>query len=204
MAGFGRLLTGFTPNFLLIDLKSLPYALDESAVTLVPDQRFVSAFESIASVRDTRDTGVRQLEQMRLDAKRIAALRQAPHAAAIRTHPNEELLGQLERALAAAIDRSRWHNSIPQPPIRLPNSDYKKLTTRLYLETVTLKQLATFDHNLQSNDPALHVSAINLTKRHPDTPHFDLDLAVSYLVYAPQERSQTSTRERLAGVNPNS
>lgn len=142
---------------------------------------------ALASTRDTHATALRRLDQMRTDAQRIKTLRQTPKSAASRTRANEELLAQVERSLAAAdIDRTHWHDSIPQPPIRLPNSDYKRLTTHLYFESVTLRQLATFGHNLQARDPTLHISALNLTNRHPDNPTYDADLAVSYLVYAPR------------------
>ncbi len=51
---------------------------------------------------------------------------------------------------------------------------------------VTLKQLAAFTHHLQSNDPTLHLAALHLTNRRPETDVYNTDLAVSYLVYAPQ------------------
>lgn len=146
---------------------------------------------SLASTRDTHYTALRQLEQMSADAERIIALRQAPKSATSRRRANEELLAQIERALATAgIDRSQWHDSIPQPPIRLPNSDYKKLTTRLYFQAITPRQLAAFSHHLESTDPTLRLTALNLTNRHHDSPNYDIDLAVSYLVYAPQQRDK--------------
>ncbi len=143
---------------------------------------------ALSSGQDTYATAERQLSQMRNDVTRIKILRATPQSAASRTRPNEELLAQVERALTAAgINRDHWHDSIPQPAARVPKSDYKQLTTRLYFESITPKQLATFAHHLQTDDPTLRISALNLTNRHPDTPEYDFDLAVSYLVYARQE-----------------
>ncbi len=67
---------------------------------------------------------------------------------------------------------------------------YKKLTTRLYFQAITPQQLAAFSHHLESTDPTLRVSALNLTNRQLGSPHYDIDLAVSYLVYVPQNRQQ--------------
>lgn len=152
-----------------------------------------SQWRALASTKDTYATALRQLDQMRIDKERIEKLRRTPRTATSRTRPNEELLAQIEQSLeAAGIDRAKWHDSVPQPAVRLPRSDYKRMTTRLYFEAITVKQLAAFAHHLQSSDPTLHVSAVNLTNRHTDRPDFDVDLAVSYLVYAPQEGRQTS------------
>ena len=146
-------------------------------------------WRDLGSVRHTHNTAVGQLKQMRADAGRILSLRQRPRAAAGRSRPNEELLAQIERSLAAAaIDRSKWHDSVPQPPARLPKSDYKRLTTRLYFEDITLRELAVFAHHLRAGDSTVSFSAIDLTNKRPDLPCYDVDLAVSYLVYAPQDK----------------
>ncbi len=142
---------------------------------------------SMDSWRDTLDRSAVQLAQMRADALEIASLRDAPKAAAGRTRANEELLAQVERALkAAGIARDRWHDSIPQPPARRPGSDYRRLSTRLYFEAVTLKEVASFVHHLRAGDPTLGASSLNLTNRTITDPHYDIDLAVSYEVYDPR------------------
>ena len=144
-------------------------------------------WRALASTNDTYETALAQLDQMRADVLRIQSLRQVPQAAAGRPRRNEELLAQVERALeAAGIDHAHWHDSIPQPPVRLPKSDYKRLTTRLYFEDVTLWQLAAFAHHLEAADPTLAVSAVNITNRRLEGSDYDVDLAVSYLVYNPR------------------
>ena len=92
-------------------------------------------------------------------------------------------VGQVERALGnAGIANDRWAQSVPQPPRRLPQSDYRQHATRFYFESVTLRQLAAFAHNLRTDDPTLHVSSLNLTNRQPETQHFDVEVSLSYLV----------------------
>ena len=152
-------------------------------------------WRALTSAKDTHAVARRQLDQMRLDAAQVKALRRAPQSAASRTRPNEVLLGQVERALnSAGIDRARWRDSVPQAPVRLPQSDYKQLSTRLYFEGLSLKQLAAFTHDLQTSDPTLHLSALTLANRHPDTKVYDIETAVSYLVYAPQDRRSGADR----------
>ncbi len=143
-------------------------------------------WRSWSSQRSAIDSRVAQLDRMRADVTAIESLRDAPQAAASRSRPNEELLAQVEKSLSATgIGKNHWHDSIPQPVVRLPKSDYKKFATRLYFETITLRQLATFAHHLETADPTLGVSALNITNRKPDAPDYDIDLTISYLVYEP-------------------
>jgi len=44
--------------------------------------------------------------------------------------------------------------------------------------------LIAFGCALGDNDPTLMISAINLVNRQPETAMFDVDVAVSYLMYA--------------------
>ena len=146
---------------------------------------------TLASTADAYEVVQRQLEQMRADARQVLALCEAPRSAVSRTRPNEELLAQIEHSLAAAnIDRSHWHDSMPQPATRLPKSNYKRLTTRVYFQNVTLKELTTFCHHLQQADPTLQVTALALTNRSADTNAYDVELAVSYLVYEPGQANR--------------
>ena len=141
---------------------------------------------ALASLADTHQVATQRLASMRSDAARILALKQAPRSAASRTRASEDLLAQIERSLGAAgIDRGCWHDSIPQPPTRIPQTDYKQFTTRIYLQSIALRDMAAFILHLQTADPTLRVSAIDLTNRDADGPNYDADLAVSYLVYSP-------------------
>jgi hypothetical protein len=139
-----------------------------------------------ASAADTFRVAGGQLAQMRDDAQVIQKLRQTPMTAVARARTNQELLAQVEKALAATgVDRALWQDSVPQPPTRVPNSDYLKVTTRLYFGDLALQKVAAFSHHLRAVDPTLTVSAVGLSNRRSEGPEFDVEMGVSYLVFAP-------------------
>jgi len=144
-------------------------------------------YRALTSIRDVHDTAHRQVGQMRSDAAGIRRLRNAPRSAVSRTRENEELIAQVEQAITAAnIDRSRWQETIPMPAQRIDNGDYKRQTTRISLRDIELRQLATFAHALETRDPTLRVSGVNVSNRSPESPFYDVELTVSYLVYGPK------------------
>jgi hypothetical protein len=134
-------------------------------------------------------TRARALDRILDDAERIKSLQSTPKRAAERERPNEELLKQVESALRVAdVPASLWHDSIPQTPLRLAKSPYLRLSTRLYFEAVTLEQITRFAHALLHADPSLTVSSLHLSSRpQQESAVWNVDLAVSYLVYAPRE-----------------
>lgn len=138
------------------------------------------------SVQDTVSTAGDRLLQMKTDAAAIQALRQAPETASDRARTNQELLGVVEQSLSAAnISRENWQDSVPQPPRPVPNSPYRRATTRLYLDRLSLQQLAALSFDLQRRDETLSVSAIEVTRHAQESGVYDVELAVSYLIYAP-------------------
>jgi len=138
-------------------------------------------WHALASTRDTHRQGLAQLETMRADADQIALLRRAPQTVAGQTRTSQELLVQVAAALGAAgIDRALWNDSVPEPTVRLPQSDYRRVGTRMYLTSLTLQQLAAFVHHLESHDATLHVTAINLTNRERESALFDVDLVLRH------------------------
>jgi hypothetical protein len=146
-------------------------------------------WRALGSARAGAADGLVQLGAMQVDADAIIALRRRPVAAASRSRPNEELLAQVERSLGAAgIDHHQWQDSIPQPVTRKPGSDYRRHSTRIILSEVTLKQLATFVRNITAADPTLHASAITISNRKEEFEYFDVDIAVSYRVFAPDSK----------------
>ncbi len=125
-----------------------------------------------------------QLAAMSQNAARLLELEQKPQAALARTRSNEELLGTVEQALVrAGVARDMWKDSIPQPLARVTGTDYQRQTTLLYFDAFNLKQVASFIGELSGLDAALGVSGLSLTARDSG---FDIEIAVSYLVYSPQ------------------
>lgn len=152
-------------------------------------------WRALGSVEDTYQVAIAQLDQMREDIQVIRGLRQAPVTASSRARTNQELLAQVEQALSATgIDRAAWLDSVPQPPAQLPQSDYKRMTTRLYFEHLGLRQLTVFALELQRRDPTLMISAVNLSSREPESAAFDIELAVTYRVFAPQRTARDGER----------
>ena len=128
-----------------------------------------------------------RLTHMQIDAQRIAALRDRPQQATDRQRPNDELLAQVEHALkTAGVPVQLWQDSIPQPAQRLPQSPYQRYGTRLYFEAVTIEQVVRFACTLLAADPSLAVSSLHLVAPvQADPTTWNVDLTVSYLVYAP-------------------
>jgi len=158
-------------------------------------------WKALASTRDRLTTAQRQTMSMRDDADLIRSLRAAPKVVAGRARGSEELLATIEKALATAgIDRSRWQDSVPQPTVRLPGEDYSQHSTRLYFDGLTLRELASFAVSLDVVDPTLSVSAVSLSNRQIDSPHFAGEVSVSYLVYSRATRSAFRDGEAAPGV----
>lgn len=150
-------------------------------------------YRGLSSLRSTYATCLAETAQMQADAAKIASLQQAPRAATGRTRANEVLLAAVENALdSSGIDRAKWQDSVPQAPVRPAQSDYRKHSTRLYLEDVDLKELAGFVRSIQTSDPTLRLSSLHLVNRVRDSGDYDIDLALSYLVYAPQAQATAS------------
>lgn len=138
---------------------------------------------SLAALTERVEIQSEALAQMNTDAMRIRALATTPKRATDHNRANEELLGEIEKALGhAGIPLDRWQDSVPQPPQDLPNSPYKKLNTRLYFEDVSLEDIAAFAHRLVEVDPSLEVSSVRINAPRLAQAGWNVELAVSYLI----------------------
>ena len=128
-----------------------------------------------------------QVRQMGLDAARIQSLRTAPRLATERERPNDELIAEVHDSMTAAdIPPGCWVGNDPAPTVRVPRSPYKRLTVRLLLEELNLRQLVRFAYHLNELDSAISIPRIRLFAphdRHGNT--WNVDLSLSYLIYAP-------------------
>lgn len=139
-----------------------------------------------ASLRDTADIMETRLNQMQADAARIETLRSAPKVALSRARANEDLLRQVEDALSqAGVDRDHWRSSTPLPVHRIAGSDYRRHGTRISLERLTFRQLATFVWHLEA-DPTLAVAMIGITSNTLRDEAYNSDLVIGYLEFAPR------------------
>lgn len=135
----------------------------------------------------TYEALVTQIEGMARDAVVIESLKTAPLIAAEHERPNDELLAEVKDALdAAKIPLERWIGNDPAPAVRIPKSPYKRLSVRLTLDALTLRQLVQFAYQLADVNSSLHVSDLRLSvpqSRTNDT--WNVEVTVSYLIYAP-------------------
>ena len=139
---------------------------------------------SLRSLAGSLQTRSGTLTAMRADATRIQALSAVPHRATERKRPTDDLLAAVESALQRAdIPLDRWQDSVPQPLRQVPDSPYKRLTTRLYLENLTQQQVTAFAHHLLAADPSLTISSLRLSApRQADHTAWNVDVGVSYLI----------------------
>lgn len=98
---------------------------------------------SLDAREQTYDSLRVQAAQMAADASTIAALSDAPRVAAERERPNDELLDQVRSALIKSnLPERNWIGNDPSNAVRVPKSSYKRLSTRLSFDDVTLEQLS--------------------------------------------------------------
>lgn len=123
------------------------------------------------------------LVAMQDDLSRIQQLTAAPRWADEQRKSSEELLAQIEAALnEAGVPLDRWQDSTPQPPRKLPDQDYTQISTRVFLEKVSLQGIASLGYHLVTRDPSLQITGIRLTAGRAVST-WDIELTVSYLIY---------------------
>jgi hypothetical protein len=142
------------------------------------------------STRDSLRSAERQLSSMTEDAAVVARLRTAPKLATERERPNDDLLSQIREALKdAQVSLDRWKGNEPSPAVRVADTPYRRLDTRLSFEKVTMRQMVEFAHALARKDSTLRVTDFRLAAASGgDRGAWSAQLVVSYLIYAPVER----------------
>ncbi|MBI4716624.1 MAG: hypothetical protein HY763_02375 [Planctomycetes bacterium] len=143
-----------------------------------------------ASRQDSYRALVAQVEQMSADAGRIAQLRSVPRVAVEQPRPNDELLDQIKRSMdRAELPAERWIGNDPAPPVRIPGSPYKRLSTRLTFDGVGLRPLVATLHDLVTGDPTLTIAELHLTAPPGErAAGWNADVTLSYLIYAPYQQ----------------
>jgi len=158
-------------------------------LSAVASVAMLSWFEAsgAGSARSSYVALVRQVEQMSRDTAAIQSLRQAPRLAAERERPNDELVSQINKALAGAeIPLEHWIAHDPAPAVRLPRTPYKQLSLRLSLENLSLRQLVAFAFQLVGQDASLSVYRLRLTlPRSGEKGRWNVEMTMAYLIYAP-------------------
>jgi len=130
---------------------------------------------------------VEETERMSADASRIEQLRTAPRLASDRERPNDELLAQVRDALTTSgIGLEHWIGNDPTPSARIPKTPYKRMSVRVRMEDLSMRQLVLFAYHLTSADPTISISSLHLSG--PSGRSDDLwnaDVTLSYLLFSP-------------------
>jgi len=151
----------------------------------------------LESSRATYETKLKQLDAMQSDARRIEVLRTAPRQATDRQLPHDRLAKEIEEAcLRAEIPLKQLASLWPDSPMRLQQSDYKKLATRVSFEDLGLRPLVAFVYHLQAIDASLTIDGIHLSAPKHESPVWNAELTVSYLLYAPRGAAASRTASR--------
>jgi hypothetical protein len=127
------------------------------------------------------------LQRTQADAQRILELRDVPRIATERVRPNDELIKQVQTALAAAeIPLEKWIGNEPSPGVRLPRTPYKQLGVRLLFDEITMRQIVQFAFHLTHVDPTLTIAQVRFSAPSGGSHEsWNVDLTLSYLLYAP-------------------
>lgn len=171
-------------NSLLKRLSPVAPAL--STVGLASLCWFASA-RSLASTQDNYSTMHQQIKQMDADVREIERLKHAPQKATDRERANDELIAQVNAALdAAKISYEHWNDHTPYPAVRIPQTPYKRLSTRLSFTDLSLRELSTFLFSLIDADASLSLSQLHLSApRTADKENWNIDLTLSYYIFTP-------------------
>lgn len=129
-----------------------------------------------------------QLAEMERDAHLIQLLEVAPKSSVDRARPNDQLISQVRAAMGiAAIPAAAWKQNDPKQPVRARGSPYLNAGMRVVLEGVSLKQTVALLHSLVAADPTLWVDRLQLTPHSHTNADWDVDVTLSYAIYAPSE-----------------
>ena len=141
------------------------------------------------AARDAYTARLNQVEQMSSDAQAIQALRDAPQLASERERPNDELLVEIRSAMDnASIPLERWVGNDPSQPVRMPQTPYKQLSTRLSFENLETKDIVGLVYNMMRANPGLSIPYVRLSAgRQGQDRSWDTVVTTSYLIYAPYQ-----------------
>lgn len=144
----------------------------------------------LESARSTYDTQFTRLGSLQADADRLVWLRNAPQRATDRRVPHDQLVAEIEQACdRASLQKTSLTSIWPETPRRLEQSDYQESSTRLSFERVDLKQVSAFVYHLQTIDPSLGASELQLTAPKANEASWDVELTVSYLLFSPRREN---------------
>src|SRR5439155_13088281 len=111
----------------------------------------------------------------------------APSRTASSSDP-AELSRRLHEAAAATGVAEKLTTIDPFSPARVENSDYQEMQVALKLESLSMRELVTFLHQLTSTDSASRVKVIELEAPQGEQSGetWTADVTMAYLIYSPR------------------
>lgn len=125
-------------------------------------------------------------------ARQIRALRHKPSVAGSHEPQQNELTRRIEQsARQARIPAQNLDRIWPEPARYIGDTPYKKHATEVVLRGVTLQQIVTLMHTLESQGDGPRLSRIRLAapRDKNTTNHWTAEATLTYLVYAPRVKA---------------
>jgi len=130
-------------------------------------------------------------EQIKLLGGQIRQLRAGPRQAAEGQLSASVLNAICEQAARKArLPKKALVEVNPFPPQRVGRTDYKELATKVYLETVSAKQLAAFVFAVQQQAAAMVAKELEMSPSRSDPDSWDASITFAALVYTPMNSDQ--------------
>lgn len=151
----------------------------------------VAALWCYGYMTDRRNAAIQaqnDLSDCRRYAAQISALQNRPAVASDSEKLFSETTSLIEQA-AQSAGIKQIASLTPERPRRIEDSVYKETPTRVTMQQVTLKQLATMLYKLIYNQPALHAKSIRVEMPRGDEygSTWDVEIVLTYLVYDPMK-----------------
>ncbi len=160
-----------------------------TAITLIGAN--VWAFQEYTEARRSAWVAKRDLGRCVQFAERIKQLRKQPELARAQAIERPELVRQIETVARAVQLPARSLNRIhPEPPLRISNSAFQRVSVRLALQDVTIKQLTRFLYQITDSYPSLKVGSCRIAapRNDRDQNMWNADVVLTYLVYSPHDK----------------
>jgi hypothetical protein len=146
-------------------------------------------FARLTSARDHAAAARSDLEICRGYLTELAQAGSSPRA--VSSSDPAELNRRIHSAAQASGVAEKLTNVEPYAAARVESSDYQEMQVALRLESLTMRDLITFLHQLTSSDAASRVKVIELESPGQSEPGqsaeaWTADVTMAYLIYSPR------------------
>lgn len=144
--------------------------------------------------RESAVTASNTLELCRNLAHEINSLRNRPLFAALNVRSESELARRIdERKKKLGLPERSISRIQPQSPQRIGETEYKRQTTSLELQGVTLRDLTLLLTSLVKDDPELQITSLRLiaprNSKEASAELWRVEVTLTYLIFSPKIHS---------------